>query len=198
VGDKRSSRGFTLLELLVVTGVIGFLIAILVSALGPLRRSTHITICMSHLRQIRSIYQMYLADYEQYPRPGAVTSGSYLNDRRILFCPEDASYSWRGTASSYRYRYEVPPDFRPLTQVRELDPNTVLAVCEHHAKQQGRDEKHFLRLLPLLYPYHLVLRADGRVEAVHINRLRQFFLPGDRLVFMDAYPGEPGYTQAMR
>lgn len=182
---RDRDAGFTLLDILVVMGVLGMLAAFFLAGLGPARKQASVTRCFSHLRQIGLAYQMYLADYDRYPRPSAITTGFYLEDRRLLFCPDDISVALMGASSSYRYRHQIPPDFRPLPDVRELNPNTVLAVCEHH-------------LDPLHYPYYLVLRASGRVERVHVSRVRTFFLPGDHPVFMDAYPDEPGYDHARR
>jgi type II secretory pathway pseudopilin PulG len=180
---RGRDAGFTLLDILVVMGVLGMLAAFFLAGLGPARKQASVSRCFSHLRQIELAYQMYLADYDRYPRPSAITTGFYLEDRRLLFCPEDTSVALLGAASSYRYRYQIPPDFRPLPELRELHPDTVLAICEHH-------------LDPLHYPYHLVLRASGKVERVHVGRVRSFLLPGDHPAFMDAYPGEPGYAQA--
>lgn len=122
---ERKHPGLTLPELLLVTALLFVLAAIMLVALEPARTMARAATCTSHLRQIGIAYKIYAADYGQYPEPGEFTRGTYLNDRRVLFCPEDTTFIAMGAATSYRFRSVVPPAFIPLNQVRDLDPNVV-------------------------------------------------------------------------
>ena len=62
---KRRNRGFTLVELLVVIGVIAVLIGILVPVLGKARISSKRTACQAQLRDIGNLFQMYLNENKQ-------------------------------------------------------------------------------------------------------------------------------------
>jgi prepilin-type N-terminal cleavage/methylation domain-containing protein/prepilin-type processing-associated H-X9-DG protein len=58
--NQGFNRGFTLVELLVVIGIITVLTAMLLPAIGGARRSARATVCLSNVRQLGVAYQMYL------------------------------------------------------------------------------------------------------------------------------------------
>lgn len=193
---KRRNAGLTLVELLLVTAILGVLGAIMMVTLGPVKKMARVTSCTSHLRQIGLAYKMYQADYGVYPNPLQITNGSYLRDKRVLFCPEDTTIAPLRAASSYRFRAEVPPDYRLVWELHDVNPNMVLVDCDHHLGQKtivlkGDDT----RTTPPEYPYHMVLRAEGSVERIRVSALQQFFQPGKKPILRTIYPGEPGYHQ---
>jgi len=72
--------GFTLVELLVVTGIIGVLVAIILPAIGNARWHARVVICASNLRSLTAACNSYAAsNSRQYPSGTDISWGSAGN-----------------------------------------------------------------------------------------------------------------------
>ena len=114
-----SSRGFTLVELLVVIGIIALLISILLPALNKARSQARTVQCLSNLRSLGQGWAIYLSENKAHVPPYVwhtagnpdVAWNSYwigiLADEKIAgnlwLCPEATEIlptQWMGTAHS--------------------------------------------------------------------------------------------------
>ena len=94
---RRSRRGFTLVELLVVIGIIALLISILLPALGKARKSAQTVQCLSNLKQLGLSMSIYAAENQSAILGSGVTSGrSVFNSDFSAELVADGNDSMRG------------------------------------------------------------------------------------------------------
>jgi prepilin-type N-terminal cleavage/methylation domain-containing protein len=132
VGTKSGRRGaFTLVELLVVIGIIALLIAILLPSLARARESAKNAQCLSNLRQLGMVYQFYANDYKDqipigyeggspwtgyficasgkdYPLMGCLFQGKYLDAPQAFYCPSQNDPRWQYATAENVYPPPAP------------------------------------------------------------------------------------------
>src|SRR5687767_11786674 len=114
ITNPRRAGGFTLVELLVVIGIIALLIAILLPSLSKARKQAVSVACSSNLRQMGQAMIIYTNDNKAYPGSLFVRGGNYYavwptrlrkalggnarsGGNNIFWCPaQEPSFQWRG------------------------------------------------------------------------------------------------------
>ena len=72
-----STRGFTVVELLVVISVLAVLTSVLLGVVGSAKRYAKAAVCMSNLRQLGMAFILYANDYDDYTMPTLSQSRTY-------------------------------------------------------------------------------------------------------------------------
>ena len=76
--SRINARAFTIIELLVVLGIIGLLLALLIPSLSRAREQAVRTQCLSNLRQLGISILIYVHDHDELPPPEVRNTGAAL------------------------------------------------------------------------------------------------------------------------
>lgn len=120
-GYGKDKRGFTLMEMLVVIGIIGVLAGLLMPVFARARESARRSKCISNMRQIGSAITMYADDWDGFIYPAVYNEGwkapmgryptgsawpyaigNYVRDTGVFRCPNDdllppnMQFTWPG------------------------------------------------------------------------------------------------------
>jgi prepilin-type N-terminal cleavage/methylation domain-containing protein/prepilin-type processing-associated H-X9-DG protein len=120
----KRKHGFTLVELLVVIGIIAILVSLLLPALQKARRAGNAAKCLSNLRQIGIANQMYLNEFK-----GAIVQpvqwDPYFNPTTVMWFQRLSAYLNRKSArgSNPSTNGETSDVFRACPEFQGVDNN---------------------------------------------------------------------------
>ena len=186
--QRINGEGFTLLELLVVLGVIAILITLQLPALAGAKSQTKIGMCASHVRQIALACQIYANDNRDrlpvlsgvaswawdLPAPAADALLKSGTEKRTFYCPGTSprftdKENWAGPgtgANSTLWNYDATGGFRTVGYALAFSgPNSKLSPTNQNATIQP--ERFSFPLLGISYIVPVserVLVADATIS----------------------------------
>jgi len=189
--SKLSRRkGLTLMELLIVIGIIAVLAGLIFVAMGPARARARLVKCISNLKNINIAFQMYRQDHDGIdPSPGqylhcydvALVPWCILNTELIrygcakenLYCPNISSPPPPNLVASYTICYGAIADLARESLIKNgqnVPPVTFPQVISKRGDMLPlfACEDHFELWQ---HPFHVdpVLRLNGQVEIVRFT-----------------------------
>src|SRR5688500_11179120 len=152
---RHSLKAFTLVELLVVIGIIALLIAILLPTLGSARRQANSTKCLSNLRQIGLAFQLYASEHKG-TWPVAVHMIGNAN------FPINEERRWPDLVAKY---VSAKQDFK-YDDMEEIRRNSVVWGCPEWVKTDEYDKANFNDRVRVGYgmQYYPLYFEDGNLK----------------------------------
>jgi len=188
-GRRGGGRGFTLVELLVVIGIIALLISILLPALGSARRQARSVKCMAALREIGTAFQLYSVDHNGV-WPVAVHS---VGNTRL---PVSTELRWPDLIA----KYIAAADIQKVDDIVKIRERSVIWGCPEWAKAFENSESTFADKVRVGYgmnPYASYFEDGGKIENIasinatpanygrYVKQI-QWRRPSDRGLIIDA------------
>ena len=163
------SGGFTLVELLVVIGIIAVLIAVLLPALSKARKQALLTVCMSNQKQLVAALMMYCAD-NRGCFPGG--PGGY----KVNGVPKyTVSLAMWDSQARNPYSCNQDEDNGPIWLAKYVSKSKRIAGCPAEPDVSDKGYNATTNRTNYWYPWSLVYRPDQIFNATLIAGINKDF-----------------------
>ena len=163
-GHRKENHGFTLVEMLVVIGIIGVLAGLVMPVLARARESAKRSKCIGNMRQIGCALTMYADDYDGFIYPSVYNEGwkapmgrypprsawpfaigAYVREPGVFRCPNDSLLP-----TNMQFDWPGPFDPRDPSRLRVSYVYVGLHIWTGPSKPWLTDQwPRYLRRLPL-------------------------------------------------
>jgi len=148
IATRKPRGGFTLVELLVVIGIIAMLVSILLPTLAKAQQHARQTTCKSNLKQCWYFVVMYAADNHDWVFPPALGSNIPIDERwptkvfkpaepnpQVMICPSDwelgaQDSEWREKHSYVLNNHMIYHKIKYNTKTDKFSPADVVVMGE--------------------------------------------------------------------
>lgn len=197
---RKSERGFTLVELLVVIAVIALLAGLLLPALSKAKQRGRAAQDLSNLKDVGAAVHMYANENENLLMLDALIPGSHswatvlatnigVGKSDIFVCPSYKPFHWKNWLNIYGIRKDAPTGcasgpggvFFRVDCLKIRDPSDYLLVADTTSQAQGGFTARQYYFFETTSPLRIVharhfgkangLFLDGHVEPCNQRRL---------------------------
>lgn len=199
VNMRRDTWAFTILELLVVIGIIAIIAALVLPALIAGREAGREANCVSNMRQLGVAFRLYMEDHDgSRPDDLAMLVPHYVSSPDILLCRSDitGNYAFRtwGQKVSLGWAWPTSYDYFRLEDSRwhlleERGPRSGYIFDRIHGENAKLIPDASGQLVPWRWGKTLRLNMDGSVVTRHVVYSDGSFC--NTWILMNYNPGEP-------
>lgn len=187
---KHFKKGFTLIEMLIVTAIISVLAAVILPVIATAREHGRISSCSNNLHQISLAIAAYAQDNDQQTplRVQNLWDAHLITDKQILICPDDTTGNWGGLVYEqarllsypgtppetvkHSYIYAFTEELHPEIIWKRLvaaDSDPGIVVCQLHGSETPFSQMGTPNNIGFYEGKILRLRIDGSVTSRTIS-----------------------------
>jgi len=157
--------GFTLIEMLVVIGIISVLLGLLYSALERTRKFSRYTITYNEIKQIQAAFEQYYAHYQAWPTNEVITTRFQSEDGEDwgFIIDRDISDTLQGLPKNQALFEAVNPDGLPFIEFTRYDKRAPYDPVNPFKANKEDDQRRYAVLFDTSGNRQIAVPADSNL-----------------------------------